>query len=226
MVPHAAVSLLGARAAGRSGDSVHGDRRLPHRAGRTQADGAGCGPGDRPRRRRRPRRCAHRAGDALHCLPVGGGRARHDNEPDRQRDRRSAAASGAARRARRRPESGAARGRGVHALGRAGPALDVPLHDRGGLARRGRHPGIRAGHRVARCGEPGRRALRRCGVVRHPPHRPRAPRSRPRNPPLSGSAAGENGGAYCALRAAQPVPLDAVGRRPRRCSDGGTGTDW
>ena len=81
MILHAAVSLLGARAAGRSGDSVHGDRRLPHRAGRTQADGAGCGPGDRPRRRRRPRQCAHRAGDALHCLPVGGGRARHDNEP-------------------------------------------------------------------------------------------------------------------------------------------------
>ena len=161
---------------GRGGLGRH--HRLPHRAARPQARRAGRGPGDRPRRRRGPRRCAHGAGDALHDLPAGRRRTRHHHQPDRQRDRRPAAPSRAARRPRRRPRPRAARGRGVHALRRAGAALDLPLRDRGDPARRGRHPRLRAGHRVAGGGEPGSRALPRRGVVRHPPHRPRAPRPR------------------------------------------------
>ncbi len=58
-------------------------------------------------------------------------------------------------------------------------------------------------------------ALPRRGVVRHPPHRPRPPRPRLRHPPLSGCAAGQDGGADRAVGAAQPVPHDAVGRRTR-----------
>ena len=59
-------------------------------------------------------------------------------------------------------------GRGVPALGRAGPALHVPLHHRGAPHRRGRHPGLRAGHRLARGGQPRSGPLPRPGLVRHP----------------------------------------------------------
>ena len=155
--------------AGRGGGGVGGDRRLPHRAARPQARRARRGPGHRPRRRRRPRRRAHRAGDALHDLPAGRRRARHHHQPDRQRDRRAAAPPRAARRAGRRPRPRAARGRGVPALGRAGAALDVPLHHRGRPDRRRRHPGVRPGDRLAGGGEPGPGPLPRRGVVRHPP---------------------------------------------------------
>ena len=40
------------------------------------------------------------------------------------------------------------------ALGRARPALDVPLHDRGRPARRRRHPRLRAGDHLAGRGQP------------------------------------------------------------------------
>ena len=201
-------------------------RRLPHRAARPQARRAGRGPGDRPRRRRRPRRCAHRAGAALHDLPAGRRRARHDHQPDRQRDRRAAAPPRAARRAGRRPRPRAAGGRGVHALRRAGAALDVPLRDRGDPARRGRHP---RRSRRSSC-----RWRRRTGIPRATATRSRSTSTAPTagtSPSATASTTvwvrrwpGWRRGSRC-RRCTAGSPRCGWPSNPPSCA-GGTATDW
>ena len=64
----------------------------------------------------------------------------------------------------RRPRPLAGRDRGVPALGRAGAALDVPVHHRAGPDRRDRHPGLCPGHHLAGGRQPGPGPLRRPGV--------------------------------------------------------------
>ena len=116
-----------------------------------------------------------------------------------------------------------ARGRGVPALGRAGTALDLPLHDRGGPHRRGRDPAVRPGHHLLGGREPGPRPLPRRGGVRHPPGRRRAPRLRPRHPPLPGRAARPDAGPHRARHAAPAVPDHAPRRRHVRTALGSRG---
>jgi cytochrome P450 len=85
LVHHAARTVVGARATGRGRGGLGEHRAVPDRAPRPQACRPGRGSSHRPGARGRSGRRAVRAGDALHDLPAGGRRARHHDQPDRQR---------------------------------------------------------------------------------------------------------------------------------------------